>query len=166
MNRRVTSTVLKKPKDIHLSAFRLIDRFTVDKMLEIQTAFPFIPALMFTVTKKVINVSLDHRERFAGKSNYNVKRMIQLSSRLLINNSTIMLDMIATMGILIAAVSFFGIMTIVGLRISGIAFARAKDKWYCLCTRMGFYYYFYLPYWRLDIIFTGYHWQVPSTHTC
>jgi len=123
MNRRVTSTVLNKPKDIHLSAFRLIDRFVVDKMLEIQTAFPFIPALMFTVTKKVVNVSLEHRERYAGKSNYSIKRMVQLSSRLLINNSTLMLDMIATLGILIASLSFLGIMTIVGLRMSGIAFA-------------------------------------------
>lgn len=123
MNRRVTSIVLNKPPDIHLSAFRLIDRFTVDKMLKIRTAFPFIPALMFVITKKVINVPLPHRERFEGESNYGIKRMIQLSSRLLINNSTILLDMIATMGILIALTSFLGIMAIVGLRISGIAFA-------------------------------------------
>jgi dolichol-phosphate mannosyltransferase/undecaprenyl-phosphate 4-deoxy-4-formamido-L-arabinose transferase len=123
LNKLITEIALGKPKGIHLSPFRLLDRFAVDQMLAIKTAFPFIPALMFKFSKKIINVDISQQERYSGKSNYGLKRTLKLSSRLLINNSTVMLDLIAAIGILSAGLSIIGIVIVIGLTISGVSFA-------------------------------------------
>ena len=121
--RYVIGVALNKPKDLYLSAFRLLDRFAVDKMLSIKTAFPFLPALMFTITRQVINVEIEHKRRHSGKSNYGIKKMITVSSRLMINNSTVLLDAIASVGIITSLLSLFIIMFVLLLKFFGIPIA-------------------------------------------
>jgi len=121
--RYVNGVALNKPKGLYLSAFRLIDRFSVDKMLGIETAFPFLPALMFSITKEIVNVEIEHKKRYLGESNYGFIKMVKVSSRLFINNSTVLLDLIAFVGVLSASVSFLGILIISLTKLLGINFA-------------------------------------------
>ena len=83
--------VLGKPRSLQLSSFRVISRAAIDRMRKIRSSNPFIPALIFRSTQDVVGVSLPHRERGTGRSNYTFLRRARLFSNLIINNSTLML---------------------------------------------------------------------------
>ena len=99
------SLIIGKPRHIRLSPFRMINRATVDGMLAIRSANPFIPALMFYVTKDVVGVPIKHQHRAEGKSNYTFSKMLKVFNNLLIGNSSFLLRVIGYFGILIALLS-------------------------------------------------------------
>lgn len=106
--------LIGKPKDIQLSPFRLIKRTIALGMLKIKTTKPFIPALMFYVSKDVYSVKTEHHSRTEGKSNYSFRKRVSLFSNLLINNSSFLLRMLGMVGVLIASLSFgFGVFIII-----------------------------------------------------
>jgi len=82
--------IIKKPRGVYLSSFRLLDRQTVREMLKYNTASPYIPALIFGVTGEVANVQVYHYARKSGASNYTLARMFKLACRLLISRFPLM----------------------------------------------------------------------------
>lgn len=98
--------VIGKPRSVRLSAFRLINRVVVDGMLKIQTPHPFIPALMLHISKDIVNVETGHDPRKHGRSGYSLLKLVSLFSRLLINNSSLLLQGTAYIGVLGALGSF------------------------------------------------------------
>lgn len=95
-----------KPRHIQLSSFRLLSRTVVDGMLSAYTPYPFIPALMFAVSRDVVNVPATHGRREEGETTYTLRRMVALTLNLLINNSALMLKIVGHVGVLVAAASF------------------------------------------------------------
>jgi dolichol-phosphate mannosyltransferase/undecaprenyl-phosphate 4-deoxy-4-formamido-L-arabinose transferase len=92
--------ILRKPKNIKMSSFRLISRLVADKVVELKTPYPFIPALLFQVSLDVVNPEVTHYERFEGESGYNFSSMVKLFSNLMINNSSYLLKLIGRLGAL------------------------------------------------------------------
>jgi glycosyltransferase involved in cell wall biosynthesis len=99
--------LIGKPRDIRLSSFRLLRRTVVDGVLQIRTPHPFLPALMFHVSKDVAGVPVGHGRRREGKSGYTVWKLLRLFSNLLINNSSLVLRLVGWIGILFSGFSFF-----------------------------------------------------------
>jgi len=97
--------ILGKPKHIKLTSFRLIKADIAKFMFKRKTPYPFIPALLFSITDDIENVELPHHARQDGKSNYTFIKMFQVFSNLLINNSSILLRTIGYIGIAIAILS-------------------------------------------------------------
>ena len=97
--------LIGKPRHIKLSPFRMINRTTVDGMLTISTASPFIPALMFHVSKDVVGVTLEHNHRQEGKSNYTFGKMLGVFNNLIIGNSSFLLKAIGYLGVVISFIS-------------------------------------------------------------
>ena len=52
------------------------------------------------------NVLVEHHERFEGKSNYNIKRILHLISRLLLNYSSYPLQVLCYFGFGVSFISF------------------------------------------------------------
>lgn len=98
--------ILDKPKGLHLSSFRLLSRGTVDNILRIRTAYPFVGAMIFMVTRDIKGVEAQHNERTHGTSGYTFSRMFRLFLNLLINNSTLLLNTIGALGVVISILSF------------------------------------------------------------
>jgi glycosyltransferase involved in cell wall biosynthesis len=98
--------VLGKPKNIRLSPFRLFRKEVIDNILKMKSPSPFIPALMFYVTKDVVNVDVEHKSREIGKSNYTLIKRIKLFSLIVINNSSLILKLVGYVGIISAMSSF------------------------------------------------------------
>jgi glycosyltransferase involved in cell wall biosynthesis len=111
--------VLKKPKHIRLSPFRLIQRPIVEAMRTIQSSHPFIPAMMLYVTRDIVSVPATHEKRQEGKTGYSFRMMFQLFSNLMINNSSFLLKQIGRMGISISIISF----------LAGLFFILKKIIW-------------------------------------
>lgn len=98
--------ILGKPKGIQMSSFRMLSRIVVDGILSIRTPHPFLPALMFHVSKNVIGVRVGHSARREGRSGYTIPELIRVFSNLLINNSSLVLRLVGNLGILFAGISF------------------------------------------------------------
>ncbi len=98
--------LIGKPKGIHLTAYRMLSRTVVDGVLAVRTPNPFIPALMFHVSRQVTGVPLRHDPRRDGRSGYTVGKLVGVFSNLVINNSSLLLRLVGHVGILLAGVSF------------------------------------------------------------
>jgi glycosyltransferase involved in cell wall biosynthesis len=90
--------ILKKPKHIQLTAFRMINRHIAQGLRECNTPFPFIPAMLFGLTVDIVNVKIPHHDRMDGTSQYSLLKMILLFSNLLINNSYLLLRLLGIIG--------------------------------------------------------------------
>lgn len=99
--------ILGKPKSIQLTAFRLLNRYVVDGVLRFRTPNPFIPALMFHVSKRVAGVQVTHAPRTDGESGYSTIKLIRLFTNLIFNNSSLVLRFVGIIGISFATVSIF-----------------------------------------------------------
>ena len=98
--------LIGKPKNIHSTPFKLFQRKIVDEMIKIKTPYPYIPALMFYVTKNIEMVEVSHNNRKYDKSNFNFFKRLKLFSNLLINNSSFLLRFVAFFGFIISFFSF------------------------------------------------------------
>lgn len=102
----LSEKLVSKPKNLYLSSFRLMGRDIADNILKIQTYYPYFPVLMLTVTRNIVNVDITHSERFEGKSNYSFFKSLTMSTRLIINNSSILLDCVGLLGLVSSLLSF------------------------------------------------------------
>lgn len=99
--------VLGKPSHIQLSPYRLINRSTIDGMKNLfNTPYPFIPAMMFYVTKDIVGAEVNHAARHDGQTGYSLFKLIKLFSNLAINNSSFLLRLIGNTGLTISFLSF------------------------------------------------------------
>lgn len=98
--------LIGKPRSIQLSSFRLLGRTVVDGILSIRTPHPFLPALMFHVSKDVVGVPVGHAARREGRSGYTLRKLFRVFSNLLINNSSLVLRLVGGVGIFFAVISF------------------------------------------------------------
>lgn len=98
--------LIGKPKGLQMTSFRLLKRNVVDGVLSIRTANPFLPALIFTVTRDIVAVPVTHAERGGGTSGYTLRKMLRVFSNLLINNSSAVLRMVGCAGLTFGLVSF------------------------------------------------------------
>lgn len=97
--------LIDKPRHLKMSPFKLIRREVVEQMLRIRTAYPFIPALIFYVTRDVVNVRISHRERKYGRTTFTFRKMLKLFTYLIINNSSLVLRLVAILGVSMAVLS-------------------------------------------------------------
>lgn len=98
--------LIGKPWNIQLSSYRMLSRTVVDGMLSIRTPHPFLPALMFHVSKHVTGVEVTHSRRSQGRSGYTVRKLVRVFSNLLISNSSLVLRLVGSAGLLFSGVSF------------------------------------------------------------
>ena len=98
--------IIGTPRGLRLSSFRLLRRTVVDGVLSMRTPHPFMPALMFHVSKDVVGVPVRHARRAAGRSGYTLRKLLAMFSNLMINNSSILLRVAALAGMAFAVLSF------------------------------------------------------------
>jgi glycosyltransferase involved in cell wall biosynthesis len=99
--------ILGKPKGIQLSSFRLINRITVIGMTHLfDTPYPFLPAIIFYVTRDVAGVEVSHGARHEGKTGYTFFSMMRLMSNLIINNSSLLLRIMGNLGLALSGFMF------------------------------------------------------------
>lgn len=113
-NNRVANVMLKKPKDLYLSSFKVINKFTVNEIIKYTDPFPYIDGLILRVTSRIGKIKVDHHERASGQSGYTLKKLILLWLNMFVNFSILPLRVSVIFGFIFAAIGFiFGIKTII-----------------------------------------------------
>jgi len=105
-NDKVANIMLKKPKDLYLSSFKLINKFLANEIIKYKSPFPYIDGLILQITDNIGKVQVEHHERKEGRSNYTIKKLISLWINMFTNFSIIPLRVSIILGFIF---SFYGL---------------------------------------------------------
>jgi len=113
-NNRVANVMLRKPKDLYLSSFKILNRFIVNEIIKYTDPFPYIDGLILRVTSKIGKVKVDHHARLTGHSGYTFRKLIKLWSNMFVNFSILPLRISVILGHIFALFGFlFGLKTVI-----------------------------------------------------
>jgi glycosyltransferase involved in cell wall biosynthesis len=107
LNNRLTTLILKKPRDLYLSSFKLMNRFVVDQVISYKGAFPYIDGLILRTTRNLGQIDVEHCKRECTPSNYTMSKLFLLWLNAFLNYSIIPLRVSALLGVTASAMSLF-----------------------------------------------------------
>lgn len=102
INNKMADWLLKKPKELYLSSFKIINRATINEITKYKGPFPYIDGLILRTTNNISSVVVEHQSRKEGKSNYTLKKLISLYLNMFLNFSILPLRLFTFIG----AISF------------------------------------------------------------
>jgi glycosyltransferase involved in cell wall biosynthesis len=102
----VNRKIFLRHEGLVLSNFRIISRDVVNRICAYKSSYPYITGLVLMFASRPTNVVVEHNERLLGKSNYNLRKIIQLVMRILFNYSSYPLRFITFLGMIFSALSF------------------------------------------------------------
>jgi len=95
----LNNRIFGNKKHLKFSAYRAIQGTVIKEVVSMTTRFPFISGMLMQVTDKIVNIEVEHHERKHGQSNYTFGSLLELSSHLLINYSSIPIRFVSFVGI-------------------------------------------------------------------
>ena len=98
--------LIGKPKGLRLCSYRVLSRSVVDGMMTVRAANPFLPALMFHVSRSAVGVPIEHRPRRAGSSGYGPRKLLGVLGTLFASSPTAALRLVGWIGGVCALISF------------------------------------------------------------
>ena len=103
---------------------RAYSRPVVERMIECHERATFIPALATVFAKRVTEIEVAHEERFGGKSNYPLRKLINLQFDLVASFSNLPIKLIMYGGILMSFMGVcFGVFLAVARLVYGVRWA-------------------------------------------
>jgi glycosyltransferase involved in cell wall biosynthesis len=101
INDKAANVLLKKPKNLYLSSFKLINKAVVKEIIKYKGPFPYIDGLILRVTSNLGSALVEHSERAGGKSNYTLKKLNSLYFNMFFNFSVKPLRIFTVSGMVI-----------------------------------------------------------------
>lgn len=112
-NDKVANWMLKKPKDLYLSSFKLISKFVVQEIIKYDMPFPYIDGLILRTTNNIGKIKVQHDARSQGKSGYTLHKLISLWLNMFTNFSILPLRLSIIVGFIFAIIGLaFGVYTL------------------------------------------------------
>lgn len=112
-NDRVANIMLRKPKDLYLSSFKLLSKFLVSEIIKYDLPFPYIDGLILRTTTNIGKLQVHHQERNVGKSGYTITKLVSLWLNMFTNFSILPLRVSIYLGFLFALLGLiFGTYTL------------------------------------------------------
>lgn len=103
---------------------RAYSRPVVERMIECHEQATFIPALATVFAKRVTEIEVAHEERFGGKSNYPLRKLINLQFDLVASFSNLPIKLIMYGGILMSFMGVcFGVFLAIARLVYGVRWA-------------------------------------------
>jgi len=96
----VATFALGKPKDLYLSSFKVLNRFTINEIISYKLPFTYIDGLIFRITNRIGTVQVRHMPRKKGESNYTFWKLIKLWLNMVTNFTIIPLHIATILGII------------------------------------------------------------------
>jgi len=98
--------LLKKPKGIYMSPFKIIKKDVAKSFLQYSGPFPYIDGLILDFTNNLTSVDVEHYKRYKGKSNYNFFRSFSVFLKTLTSFSVIPLRIATIIGFVSSITGF------------------------------------------------------------
>jgi glycosyltransferase involved in cell wall biosynthesis len=106
---RLIGKILGKPRSLALSSFRGMTARAAKGISSYTGAQAYLPALMLGAVPldRVCNIDVPHHPRADGRSQYTLRKLLKLSSYLVVNHSSIPLRFVTAWGTLLSLASLF-----------------------------------------------------------
>jgi len=104
-NDRMATIMLKKPKEIYFSSFKVINRFVRNEVVKYQGPFPYIDGLIYRTTSNIGQIDVEHHHREAGESGYTIKKLFKLWLNMFLGFSITPLRLSVILGFIISILS-------------------------------------------------------------
>lgn len=105
LSNTVSSYIFKKKKDLQLTSFRLMRRFVVENLCQLNINIPRIGNMLLQVSNRIENVTVEHSARKYGKSGYSFRRLVRDLINNIMTNSVFPLIIVRDIGIISFALS-------------------------------------------------------------
>ena len=128
--------LLKKPPNLYLSSFKILNRFIVDQITAYDGPHPYIDGLILRVTANIGQVKTDHAQRKTGKSNYTIGKLALLWMNMFANFSILPLRFAIYCGFLFHALSL--VMVVIFI-IERIVIADLPAGWTTIVILLTFF---------------------------
>lgn len=102
-NDKVANIMLKKPRDLYLSSFKVLNKFIVQEIIKYDLPFPYIDGLILRTTSNIGKVKVQHNPRNEGKSGYTFTKLVSLWLNMFTNFSILPLRISVVLGFIFAA---------------------------------------------------------------
>ena len=106
VNDRVATIMLDKPRDLYLSSFKCLNRFTVVEIVKYTGPFPYIDGLALRCTRNIGKLEVRHEPRQAGCSNYTFRKLVRLWLNMFVNFSILPLRVSTVTGLVFSIFGF------------------------------------------------------------
>ena len=103
----IATKLLKKPRGLYLSSFKVMHISLVRNVVKYTGPFPYIDGILLRSTNSIGSQLVEHENREEGKSNYNLTRLISLWLNMFTGFSVVPLRIASLIGILMSAVTPF-----------------------------------------------------------
>lgn len=108
----VATVLLGKPSDLYLSSFKVMNRFTVNEVIQYRGAFPYIDGLIYRMSKNLGQIPVQHRAS-AEASRYDLNLLMRLWFNMFMGFSIAPLRIAAMAGVCISILSLFFMISII-----------------------------------------------------
>jgi polyisoprenyl-phosphate glycosyltransferase len=88
LNNIVASILALKPIKIYTSSFKGFNREITNQVIQFKKKEVFLDWLILNSSNNIAIIEILHQERFSGKTNYNLKRLLELWSIMIMNIET------------------------------------------------------------------------------
>jgi undecaprenyl-phosphate 4-deoxy-4-formamido-L-arabinose transferase len=116
---RVADLLIDKPKGLYLSSFRCINRLVIDGVARYEGPFPYVDGLIMQVTQRIGTLAVRHLPRAQGRSNYTLKRLVNLWLNLAFNFSLLPLRLAVFLGLAMGAIGGVGALYVIAHALFG-----------------------------------------------
>jgi len=100
----VANIMIKKPPELYLSSFKIMNRFMVNEIAKYCGAFPYIDGLILRSSANLGQIEVEHREAPERSSNYNLTKLFKLWLNMFLNFSILPLRIAALLGVVTAVI--------------------------------------------------------------
>jgi undecaprenyl-phosphate 4-deoxy-4-formamido-L-arabinose transferase len=101
----VANLILRKPRWLYLSSFKVLNRFLVDEIAAHHGPRPYLDGLVIRATNRIGQIDVLHRQRGAGRSGYTLPRLVGLWLDMVLGFSTIPLRIAVALGLIVSLAS-------------------------------------------------------------
>ena len=105
-NDMMATALMRKPRDLYLSSFKVIARPIIDEIVKYKGPFPYIDGLILRATASISSVYVEHSAREQGRSNYTLGKLVGLWLNMFVNFSIRPMRVISLVGFTTSALSF------------------------------------------------------------
>jgi undecaprenyl-phosphate 4-deoxy-4-formamido-L-arabinose transferase len=106
LNDRMANYILKKPADLYLSSFKIMNRFLVNEIVKYSGPDPYIDAIILRTTASIGQVEVRHEKRQCGESGYTLGKLVSLWGNMVVSHSLVPLRILGIIGL---GMTVFGI---------------------------------------------------------
>ena len=97
---RLTNFMFGQRPDFKLTSFRVMRREVVGPLVRLNVSEPAVGALLTTLTKRLVNVDVDHHARMTGESGYSLRKLTRVTIGKFLGFSTVPLQLLASAGVI------------------------------------------------------------------